>query len=100
MALAAWPRQSRAIMSGHSLEMRFARDPAADDQPLNIRRAFMDLADAYIAIDAFDAKVAQVAVAAMRLDGLGAHPLGHLRGKQLGHRRFLEARLAGIAQAC
>jgi hypothetical protein len=34
----------------------------------------------------------------VNLDGIGAHPLRHFRGEQLGHGRFLDARLAGVFQ--
>jgi hypothetical protein len=35
----------------------------------------------------------------MDLDGVRAHALGHLGGEELGHGRFLEARLATILKA-
>src|SRR5262245_4325235 len=37
-----------------------------------------------------------VAGAAVDLDAFAAHPLGHLRGEQLGHRGLLVATLAGV----
>ena len=63
------------------------------------RRAFVDLAHAHVAVDALDREVADVAVAAEHLDRGAADALGHLAGEQLGHRRFLQARLAGVRSA-
>src|SRR5438876_7592857 len=72
---------------------------AADDQPLDVARAFVDLADANVAIDALDREVGDVTVAAVNLDRSRAHALGHLGGEELGHRGFLEAWLSRVAQA-
>ncbi len=58
---------------------------ATNDQLLDIARAFVDLAHTYIPIDALDRKVADVAIAAVHLNGVGADLFGHLGGKQLGH---------------
>src|SRR3546814_21064212 len=48
--------------------------------------AFVDLADADIAIDLGNAEFFEIAVAAERLDRAGHHRLGRLRCDQLGHR--------------
>src|SRR3954451_10858487 len=73
-------------------------DPAADDQPLDIARALVDLANPDVAIDPLDREILQVTVAAMDLDRVGAYPLGHFRGVELRHGSLLQARDAGIAQ--
>jgi hypothetical protein len=48
-------------------------------------------------VDALDRESLDTAVAAMDLDRVGGDPLAHLGGEELGHRRFLEAGLAGVA---
>jgi hypothetical protein len=72
---------------------------APDQDLLHLGGAFVDLADAHVAVDALDREVADVAVAAEDLDGRRAHALGHLAGEELGHRRFLQAGAAGVLQA-
>src|SRR5476651_1059377 len=72
---------------------------ARDEEPLDLARALVDLRDARVAIVALDGIVVQVAVAAMDLDRLGAHPLGKLGGIELGLRRFRKARDALGAHA-
>src|SRR3546814_5647302 len=59
---------------------------ACDHHALDIRGAFVDLADADIAIDLGNAEFFEIAVAAERLDRAGHHRLGRLRCDQLGHR--------------
>lgn len=76
-----------------------ASQAARDDHPLHVAGAFVDLAHAHVAVDALDREVLEVAVTAQGLDRRGAHPLGHLRGEQLGHRGLAQAWQAGFAQA-
>src|SRR5436190_6737920 len=75
------------------------REVARDDEPLDLARPLVDLRDARVAVVSLDRIVAKVAIAAMDLDRLGTHPLGELRGVELGLRCFGEARLAGAAHA-
>src|SRR5690606_28085018 len=75
------------------------RQRPRDHHALDIRGALVDLADADVAVDALDREIGEIAVAAMDLDGVGTDAFGHLAGEQLGHRRLLEAGLAGVAQA-
>src|SRR5260221_12894226 len=72
---------------------------ARDQQPLDLAGAFVDLRDARVAIVALDRIVAQVAVAAVDLDRLGAYPLGELGCVELRLRRFGEAGNAFAAHA-
>ena len=74
------------------------RQRALDDDLLHVARAFVDLAHAHVAVDAFDREVAHHAVAAQRLDGGAADFFGHFAGKQLGHGGFFQAGAACIAQ--
>src|SRR5471030_1230422 len=69
---------------------------AGDQQLLDVAGAFVDLADAHVAVDALDRKVGHVAVAAVDLDRVRADALGHLGGEQLGHRRLFQTRQSGI----
>src|SRR3990167_9714304 len=69
-----------------------------NDDLLNVRGAFVDLAHAHVAPDALQRKVVHVAVAAQRLDGGGADLLCRFAGEELGHGGFLQAGLAGVAQ--
>src|SRR5947209_10294224 len=64
---------------------------ARDDEALDLARAFVDLRDARVAVVALDRIVLHVAVAAVDLDRLRAHPFGHLGGVELGLRSFREA---------
>src|SRR5690606_19197175 len=75
-----------------------SQNRSCDDHPLDVARAFVDLADAHIPIDALDREIRDVTVAAMQLDRVGAHPLGHFGGEELRHRRFLQRRQSSIAQ--
>ena len=79
--------------------MDLARKRAADDHALDVARSLVDLRHAHVAVDALDREIADVAVAAVDLDGIRTHALGHFRGEQFRHRGFLEAGLAGVAQA-
>ncbi len=53
-------------------------DGPADDRLPHVGRALVDLADAHVAVDAFDREVIEIAVAAEGLDGVGADALGKL----------------------
>src|SRR3982750_3073195 len=75
-----------------------AKERATDDQSLDVARAFVDLAHAHVPIDTLNREVRNITVAAVDLDGVGGDFLCHLRGKELRHRRFLEARLAGVTE--
>src|SRR5438045_1066050 len=75
-----------------------ADDRAADDEPLDLVRSFVDLTYANVAVDPLDRKIRDIAVATVHLDRIRAHTLRHFRCKKLRHRRFLEAWLARIAQ--
>src|SRR6478736_9696021 len=78
---------------------RLAGESAPDHQTLDVAGALVDLADAHVAIDAFDREVSHIAIAAMDLDRVRAHTLGHFRCKKLRHRGFLQARQARVSQA-
>src|SRR3954467_8170103 len=86
-------RGARSLCPAQSL----LRDLARDDQPLNIAGALVDLAHPHIAIDPLDREIGEIAIAAVDLDRVGGDALSHLGGEQLGHRRFLQAGLAGVA---
>src|SRR6185295_10509931 len=71
---------------------------SADDELLDVARAFVDLGHAHVPPQALDREIGDVAVAAVDLDRIRAHALGHLGGKKLGHRRLLDAGRARVAQ--
>ena len=71
---------------------------AQDDEVLDVVGAFVDAGDAGVAIEPLDREVGEIAIAAQRLDRLRAHPLGRLRGDELGHACFHQRRLAGVGQ--
>src|SRR6185312_17237084 len=77
---------------------RSPEDLPADHEPLDVARAFVDLADAHVAVNALDRKIGDVAIAAVNLKRIGTHALGHLGCEELRHRRFLETGLTRIAQ--
>src|SRR5947209_15280962 len=85
----------RELSAARSLLGQVARD----DEALDLARAFVDLRDARVAIMALDRIVLDIAVAAVDLDRLRAHPFGHLGGVELRLRRFREARHVGCAHA-
>src|SRR5258706_2210159 len=72
---------------------------ARDEQALDFAGAFVDLRDARVAVVPLDGIVVQVAVAAVDLDRLGAHPFGELGGVELGLRGFGQAGNAGASHA-
>src|SRR5512145_2028255 len=72
---------------------------APDHQALDVVRALVNLGDAHVAPQPLDREVRDVTVAAVDLDRIGAHFLGHLGGEKLRHGSFLEAGLAFVAQA-
>src|SRR5712664_4895237 len=65
---------------------------AGDEQALDFAGAFVDLRDARVAVMALHRVIVQVAVAAVDLYRLRAHPLGELGSVELGLRGFREAR--------
>ena len=69
-----------------------------DGLELQVRRAFVDLADLRVAIQLFDRVVLHEAVAAVQIDGERRDALGDLRREELAHRGLGEKRLAGVAQ--
>src|SRR5580704_15455581 len=71
---------------------------AGDDQALDVAGALVNLANPDIAIDPLDREIGEIAIAAMDLDRIGAHPLGDLGGEQFRHRRLPQAWLAVIAK--
>src|SRR5712671_1258615 len=62
-----------------------------DDALLDLRSALEDLGQPGIAPVALDGVQGGVARAAEHLQRLRGHPLGHLRGEELHHRRLLVA---------
>src|SRR5271168_4940954 len=82
-----------------SLKFRALEQLPCNHKPLDFARALINLRDARIAVISFDIVVRQIAVAAMNLYGVGAHPLGHLRGVQFSLAGFGKAGLTLAAQA-
>src|SRR5229473_3137919 len=74
-----------------SCRLRLAEQMIGDDALLDLRRALEDLGEPRIAPIALDGVQGRVACAAEHLQRLGGHPLGHLGGKELHHRRLLVA---------
>src|SRR3954471_1000340 len=72
---------------------------ARDHHALDLARPFVDLRDARVPVVPLHRVVVQVAVAAMDLDRLRAHPLRELGCVELRLRRFRQARLAFAAHA-
>src|SRR5512146_811068 len=107
LACAAWAEMPcvRAVASASSVLTLFfsfmvlaALQCAPDHQALDVACTLVDLAHPHRAPQPLDREVGDVAVAAVDLDRVRAHLLGHLGGEQLGHRSLLEAGLAGVAQ--
>src|SRR5438132_10399734 len=69
-----------------------------DHHLLNLGRAYVDLGDARVSPVALDVELAQVAVAAVNLNGQMRATGGGLRGVPLGDRCFLGVWAAGVAQ--
>src|SRR4051812_33036755 len=66
-----------AIMDIHSTQgCAGSSKRPLDDDLLHVRCAFVDLADAHVAVDALHRKIVDVAVAAQGLDGGAADGLG------------------------
>src|SRR3989454_1043341 len=72
---------------------------ARDDQLLDLRRALVDLRDLRVAEVALDLGLADEAEAAVDLHGVGGDLHRRLGREELGHRRFLRVRLAGVLEA-
>src|SRR3982074_2681169 len=70
----------------------------ADHQPLDLGGAFVNLANANIAIDPPDRAIVEIAIASVNLDCIVADLLSHIGSEQLRHRAFLRRWTAGIAQ--
>ena len=62
-------------------------------------RSLTDLAHEHVAVDVLDGEAADVAVPAVRLDGVRAHALGHLAGVKPGHSGLFRACAASAPQA-
>ena len=75
-------------------------NPPLNNDLLHVARAFVDLADAHVAVDALYGEVAHIAVAAQGLDGGATNFFGHFAGKEFGHGRLFQTGSPGIAQAC
>ena len=75
-----------------------AAQRAGDDQVLDLVGALADLEHLGVAVEAGDRRLEHVPEAAVDLDGLRRRPGRHAAGLQLGHRRLLLERLAGVAQ--
>src|SRR6478672_9101664 len=86
-------------MAAGMSSFRSAGERAPDHQTLDVAGALVDLADAHVAIDALDREVGHISIAAMDLDRVRAHALGHFRREKLRHRGLLEARQARVSQA-
>ena len=76
--------------------MLLAKRPS-DHEPLDLARALVDLADADVAINAFDGEISHIPVTTVDLQRRGTHTLRHLGREQLRHRCFLEAGLVRVA---
>lgn len=63
------------------------RQGAADDHALDVAGALVDLGDAGVAVEALDRVVLELAVAAVNLDRVRAHALGHLLERDLRRAR-------------
>src|SRR5262245_26492941 len=87
------PRMMWSIGTSKSMSrrLRLAEQVVGDDALLDLRRALEDLGEPRIAPVALDGVQRGVARAAEHLERLRGHALGHLRGEQLHHRRFLVA---------
>src|SRR5437762_13557068 len=72
---------------------------ARDDQLLDLRRALVDLRDFGVAEVALDLGLADEAEAAVDLHGVGGDLHRRLGREELGHRRLLRVRLAGVLEA-
>src|SRR5215510_3297757 len=83
-----WPIGASRSMS-HRL--RLAQQVVGDDALLDLRCALEDLGQSRVAPVAFDGVQGGVARTTEDLQRVGRHPLGHLRGEQLGHGRLLVA---------
>src|SRR3954469_18305026 len=73
-------------------------DLAGDDEPLDLVGALVDLGKAHVAEQSLDAILARIAVAAVDLERVRDVLHRHVGREQLGLRRFLGDRLAGIMQ--
>src|ERR1041385_4883901 len=99
IAAAAWrelkvTRGRAAVLPVHHA----AQDLPGDDEALNFARPLPDLADLGVPHHPLDRVFRGVAVAAEDLDRLGGDPHGELGAEELGHRRLLLERLAGLLE--
>src|SRR6476660_2236589 len=93
------PARSRAAIAGAWRPARrsirhLPQQAARDDEALNLRRAFADLADLRVSHHPLDGIVARVAVATVHLNCLQRRAHGELGAEQLRHGRLLRERLA------
>src|SRR5690349_275701 len=79
---------------GQTTFFSFALQVAANDHALDIARALVDLRHAHVAPETLDREVADVTVAAVDLDRVGADPFRHFGGEELRHGRLADAGLA------
>lgn len=73
-----------------------SKQRAANQNALNVVGAFVNLRNTHIPVDALNGKIADVAVAAVNLDGIRAHLFGDFGPEHLGHRSFLQTRFSCI----
>src|SRR5437867_5046403 len=88
------PAQAGKVTSQKSA----AHHRARDDKSLDVRSAFIDLAHANVAVDAFDREIADITIATVDLDRVRTHALGDRRGEQLRHRSLFETGTRGVLQ--
>src|SRR3954463_13424608 len=93
------PTRSRAATAGVWRPARrsirhLPQQAPRDDDSLNLRRAFPNLADLRVAHHPLDGVVARVAIATMYLNRLQRRTHRELGAEQLGHGGLLRERLA------
>src|SRR2546422_3038245 len=93
------PRLGRVMMISFDLMCgSLSEKPLGDDLFHHLGRARGDGPQPHVAEEALHGKLPHVAVAAMELDGLVRHPIGHLGAKELGHGDLGDAVPPGIVE--
>src|SRR5262249_26876605 len=92
------PRASRTGPGAPSPSFVSSQYLARYDELLDLRRALVDLRDLPVTEAALDLVLADVAVAAVDLDGVGRHLHRGLSGEVFRHGRRLHVRLARILE--
>src|SRR5436853_1290400 len=99
-ARAECPRATRTARRALSTHVPHSLEHlACDDELLDLRRPLVDLRDLGVTEVALDLGLANEAVAAMHLHGVGGHLHRRLGREELGHRRLLRIRASGILEA-